>query len=169
MSVGAVRRAADFARLRDFAAAHPDALHILQTEGDPPQRYLLRFVCRGMESLTGGRPRFRTTHDVQIVLPAAYPIARPTATTLTPVCNPHIFESGAVCLGDAAWSPAESLDLFVRRLRSILVWDPLILDPGSPANWTAMRWAEAHKRDLPLDEPSFGGVAPAAPPPISWR
>ncbi|HEU0113864.1 MAG TPA: hypothetical protein VFQ80_04280 [Thermomicrobiales bacterium] len=168
MSVGATRRAADFERLRDFAAAHPAALQILQMEGQPPQRYLLRFVCRGMESLPGGRARYRTTHDVQIVLPAAYPIARPTATVLSPICNPHVFESGAVCLGDA-WNPAESLDVFVRRLRSILVWDPLVLDPGSPANWTAMRWAEAHRRDLPLDEPSFGGAAPAPPPPIVWR
>ncbi|HET7093166.1 MAG TPA: ubiquitin-conjugating enzyme E2 [Thermomicrobiales bacterium] len=169
MSVVAARRAADSERLRAFAAAHPAALQILQTEGNPPHRYLLRFVCRGVESLPGGRPRLRATHDVQIVLPTAYPIARPTATVLTPVCNPHIFESGTVCLGDAAWSPAESLDLFVQRLRSILVWDPLILDPGSPANWTAMRWAEAHRRDLPLDEPSFGGAAPAAPATIDWR
>jgi ubiquitin-protein ligase len=121
-----------------------------------------------MESLSGGAPRYRTTHDVLVVLPAAYPIGRPTATVLTPICNPHVFDSGVVCLGGAAWSPAESLDLFVRRLRSILVWDPLILDPGSPANWTAMRWAEGRRDQLPLDEPSFGGETPAAPAPIVW-
>ena len=102
------------------------------------------------------------------------PAKRPTATVLTSFANPHIFPSGAICFG-SAWTPGESMALFVTRIWRILVWDPLVLDPGSITNGPAMEWAKQHMTALPLDrtgpmEPPNSAPAPAAPKrSITWR
>ena len=150
MSVPERRKASDFEKLKAFAARSNGSIAIQSTSGNPPTQYVLRIMCRSVEALDSGTPRFRTSHDVKISLSSSYPLGKPTVTMLTPIFNPHIFTSGAFCLGDF-WNPAESLDVFVQRLIAIIVCDPVILDPRSPANGEAMRWVQANRQQLPFD------------------
>ena len=165
MSIAQTRRANDFRLVRELAAAHPGALRIVRTEGAPPSRYLIEIGCRTMVALDGDAPTLGDRHTVRIDLDATYPLTKPRATVLTPLVNPHVFPSGSVCVGEIAWNPGESLDLFVRRLRSILVWDPVGVNLDSPANGEAMQWHRRHPERAPFDAPQFGGAAPDAPGP----
>lgn len=150
MSVEGRRKSSDFEKLKAFAARSNGAVVIQSTTGSPPNQYVLRITCRSLESIDSGTPRFRDSHHVRISLPSSYPLGKPTATMLTPICNPHVFSSGAFCLG-SVWNPAESLDVFIQRLIAIIVCDPIILDPHSAANTEAMHWVLAHQSQLPFD------------------
>lgn len=165
MNPAQVRLAADEQRLRALAAAHPEAIRVVQAVGAPPTAFEVELRCRGAAAPAASGVVLRTSHLVRITLPAGYPIRRPTARVLTPVFNPHVFASGVVCLG-SEWSPAQSLDLFVRRLWQILVWDPAVIDPGSPADGGAIAWYEAHPNLVPFDrtDPADAGEPPPAPP-----
>lgn len=150
MSVQELRKASDFEKLKALAARSNGTIAIQSTSGNPPTQYVLRIMCRSIETLDSGTPRFRNSHDVKISLSSSYPLGKPMVTMQTPIFNPHIFTSGAFCLGDV-WNPAESLDVFVQRLIAIIVCDPVILDPRSPANGEAMRWVQANRHQLPFD------------------
>ena len=55
-----------------------ELIHVLATEGEPPERYLFRFTCRGIEKITpGGKPVFREVHEVSVYLHAEYPLKQP--------------------------------------------------------------------------------------------
>lgn len=167
MSVSTTRRNADYTRLRELTASHPGLVEILRVQGNPPSNFVIRLLCCSMESCPGGTPIYRESHDIAIQLPVQYPISPPDVRVVTPIFNPHVFANGRVCLG-SQWTPSESLDVLVLRLRSILVWDPVILDPKSPANSHAMAWANSHPERLPLDKSQIR-ESPALKPRISWR
>ena len=40
----------DYQRVRDLAN-RSDLIHIIRTEGDPPEKYLIRYTCRGVEGI----------------------------------------------------------------------------------------------------------------------
>lgn len=170
MNPAQVRLLADRDRLRALAAAHPDAIRVVQAVGDPPTGYDIELRCRGAEAPGATGPVLRAGHLVRVRLPAGYPIKRPTVQVLTPVWNPHVFSNGMVCLG-SEWSPGQPLDLFVRRIWRIIVWDPAVIDPGSPADGAAMDWYEAHPTAVPFDRVDpVGAQAPDAPKPrIAWN
>ena len=42
----------DYQRVRDLAN-RSELIHIIRTEGDPPEKYLIRFTCRGVEGIGG--------------------------------------------------------------------------------------------------------------------
>jgi ubiquitin-protein ligase len=168
VNVSATRRLTDHQRLRDLERLNPEHFKILEAIGNPPHRYLVRLNCRSIASMSGGKPRYRSSHDLEIILPGAYPIQWPSVEVKTGIWHPHVFSGGAVCLGGHAWNPAEFLDVFVLRLWSILTWDPLVINVHSPANYEAMNWYRGHQRDLPLDKGTLRtGEAPK--PPITWK
>ncbi len=165
------RLLADRDRLRALADAHPEAIRVVQEVGNPPTGYDIELRCRGVEDLGPKGPILRASHLVRVRLPASYPIKQPTVQVLTPVRNPHIFPSQMICLG-SEWSPGQSLDLFVRRIWRILVWDPAVIDPKSPADLESLAWYEAHRAAVPFDriDPVAAPSAPAAPKPrIAWN
>jgi ubiquitin-protein ligase len=168
VDVATTRRTTDLQRLRALEQRNPDGFKILETTGSPPNRYLVRLTCRSIESVSRNTPRYRTAHDLEITLPAGYPLAWPSVQVTTPIWNPHIFAGGQICLGGHAWNPTEFLDVFMLRLFSILTWDPLIINERSPANSIAMNWYCAHRGDFPLDRTSLRtGEVPK--PRISWK
>ena len=94
--------------MRDLAN-RSEFIHIIRTEGDPPEKYLIRYTCRGVEGINGGnQPIFREQHDVTIYLHAEYPLKQPQLKWMTPIFHPNIHITGAVCIG--AWWPAKTLD-----------------------------------------------------------
>lgn len=149
----------DYQKLQAAVAVSGGDIRLVRASGSPPTRYVIEFHCPSLFREPGGRLSSRQVHQVEISLGAEYPLpgGRPTARLITPVFNPHVFESGTICLGE--WKPTETLDVLVLRIGALLQWDPKVLNPHSPANHEAMNWAMQHPEKLPLGTVTFKAVA----------
>jgi len=104
----------------------------------------------------------QTTAWIEIVLPARYPFHEPSATFKTAIHHPNVYTSGRVCLG-VKWLPSEGLELLVRRLAQIIVFDPIILNEKSPANPAALTWYQSATRQHPTALPTESFISTSAP------
>lgn len=174
MGVMLRRRQADLERLRELAAANPGRIEIVAVEGEPPATIRFRLHCRSVVELpAGGQPTLGDNHLLRVHFGQRYPLEAPLVYVESPIANPHIFPSTRrICIG-VAWTPAETLDLFVQRVWAILAWDPAIIDPDSPANMAALHWSEANAHRLPFETARLRNatalVEAEAKPRLSWR
>lgn len=150
MSTVRLRRlAADFVRLTDYVRRHP-RVRLVQSEGDPPERYQLEYRIRSLRQVDGELQPVQS-HIVEIFLPRNYPRTPPQCRMLTPVFHPNIAPH-AVCVGDH-WSAGESLQAIVTRIGEMLAYQSY--NVKSPLNGEAARWAEQNAERLPLDRVSM--------------
>ncbi|HEV2529533.1 MAG TPA: ubiquitin-conjugating enzyme E2 [Thermomicrobiales bacterium] len=173
MGVIVRRRQADLERLRELAAANPGRIDILGVDGDPPNTIRFRLNCRSITAMSAVGPTYGNGHHLRVTFGERYPMEQPLVYLESPIWNPHIFASTRrICIG-TAWSPSETLDVFIQRVWAILAWDPQVIDPNSPANMEALRWSETNRTMLPIEPArlrSSSEPAPSAPKPrISWR
>jgi ubiquitin-protein ligase len=137
----------DFTRITELVNSS-DFIHIARTEGNPPDKYLIRYTCRGVEKLNpNGSPLLRDVHEVSIYLHAEYPLKQPQLKWLTPIFHPNIHSTGAVCIG--AWWPAKTLDELLLTLGEMVQYKNL--DPKDPMNSKAAAWALRNKQLFPID------------------
>ena len=173
MGVIVRRRQADLERLHELAAANPGRIDILAVEGDPPSTIRFRLNCRSITGFSGGLPTYGNGHHLKLAFGERYPMEQPLVYLDSPIWNPHIFgTTKRICFGNA-WTPSETLDVFVQRVWAILAWDPQIIDPNSPANLDALRWSETNRNMLPVEPARLRSSTeppPSTPRPrISWR
>ncbi len=143
----------DYQRIRELVN-RSDLIRILLTDGDPPEKYLIQFACRGVEKLTAtGRPIYRDVHEVSIYLHAEYPLKQPQLKWRTPIFHPNIHSTGAVCIG--AWWPAKTLDELILTLGEMVQYKNL--GPKDPMNSKAASWAIRNKRHFPVDNRPLKG------------
>jgi ubiquitin-protein ligase len=129
-------------------------IHIVRTEGDPPEKYLIRFTCKGVENIkSSGEPVYRDQHEVTIYLHAEYPLKQPQLKWLTPIFHPNIHVTGAVCIG--AWWPAKTLDELLLTMGQMVQYKNY--DPKDPMNSKAASWALRHKNLFPVDRRALKG------------
>ena len=127
----------DHKRIRDLVN-RSELIHILRTDGDPPEKYHIQFTCRGVGKMgPAGKPVLRDKHEVSIYLHAEYPLKQPQLKWLTPIFHPNIHSSGAVCIG--AWWPAKTLDELLLTLGEMVQYKNL--GPKDPMNSKAAAWA----------------------------
>ena len=174
MGVMIRRRQADLERLRELAAANPGRIEIVATEGEPPAMIRFRLNCQSITELPAtGQPVLGGRHTLRVHFGQRYPLEPPLVYVESPIANPHVFPTTRrICIG-AAWTPSETLDLFVQRVWAILAWDPQVIDPGSPANMAALKWSEDHRERLPIEpirlRNAGAPVEAEAKPRLSWR
>lgn len=143
----------DYQRIRELVD-RSDLIRVLQTDGDPPEKYLVQFSCLGIESVgPGGKPQYRDRHEVSIYLHAEYPLKQPHLKWLTPIFHPNIHSTGAVCIG--AWWPAKTLDELLLTLGEMVQYKNL--GPKDPMNSKAAAWALRHQRLFPVDQRPLKG------------
>lgn len=131
-----------------------DLIHVVRTEGNPPDKYQIRYTCRGVEKVNGsGAPQIREVHEVSIYLHAEYPLKQPQLKWLTPVFHPNIHNTGAVCIG--AWWPAKTLDELILSIGDMVQYKNL--DPKDPMNSKAAAWALRNKHRFPIDDRDLKG------------
>lgn len=137
-----------------------------RTQGDPPDRYRIRFYGRGLfVDPASRRVRVLTRHEIGIELVASYPRTLPVVTWKTPIYHPNISLNGLVCLGgySAQWVPSFKLDELCEML-----WDMVRLrnfDVEHPYNRAAAKWLRGQHADrFPIDRRSLRNLASSAKP-----
>lgn len=125
-----------------------DFIQVLSTDGDPPERYLIRFTCKGVEKVNShGQPVFSENHEVSLYLHAEYPLKQPQLKWHTPIFHPNIHVTGAVCIG--TWWAAKNLDELLLSLGEMIQYKNL--DPSDPMNSKAAYWARRNRQLFPID------------------
>lgn len=153
---------ADFLRLSEYVRQHP-RLQLIQTAGDPPERYQIEYKIRSLRQKDGQIIEV-DSHLVEIALLANYPRMAPLCRMLTPVFHPNIAPH-AICIGDH-WSAGESLANLVARIGEMLAYQSY--NTKSPLNGEASRWTEQNLNRLPLDRVNMHlDLAPLPPAPSS--
>lgn len=145
----------DYKKIRELVN-RSEFIHIVSTEGDPPERYLIRFTCRGVDRLKpDGNPVYLENHEVNIYLHAEYPLKQPQLKWMTPIFHPNIHVTGAVCIG--AWWPAKTLDELLLTLGEMIQYKNY--DPKDPMNSKAAAWALRNKGMFPVDRRDLKGAS----------
>lgn len=158
------RLKSDYEKVKTLIAESGGTLMLVMAAGNPPTTYVIEYHCPSLVKGEGG-VRLGYQHRVEINLGEDYPFVKPTARMLTPIFNPHVFSSNAICLG-GAWSPAETLASLILRIGALLQLDPRVLDPRSPANYEANTWVQHNKARIPLGNVSFRGPVPQQ---VQWE
>ena len=154
-NIRATRLRNDHSRIRDLIN-RSEFIHIVSTEGDPPEKYIIRYTCKGVERITpNNQPVLRETHDVQVYLHSEYPQKQPQLKWLTPIFHPNIHITGAVCIG--AWWPAKPLDELLLTMGEMVQYKNL--DPKDPMNSRAASWSLRHKHLFPIDGRPLKGAS----------
>jgi ubiquitin-protein ligase len=144
----------DYQRILELTK-RSDLIHIVRTEGNPPDKYHIRFTCQGVDSVdSGGNPIIREIHEVSLYLHSEYPLKQPQLKWLTPIFHPNIHVTGAVCIG--AWWPAKTLDELLLTLGEMVQYKNL--DPKDPMNSKAAAWSLRNKHRFPIDDRELKGV-----------
>lgn len=144
------RLQSDYERLQKLVA-QSDLVRIAATEGNPPEKYVIEFTCRGIERLNGRSPVYRESHQMGIVLPAGYPTDKPGLAFLTPVFHPNIQSRGYVCIGE--WWPAKWLDQVVFMVAEMIQYKipPTKDTSGDVLNPQAVEWISRNRHLVPVD------------------
>lgn len=142
----------DYEKLCELEARSP-FVDIVETTGTPPEKYRIRFTCKGITKIDGnGHPVISESHEMRIVLPTKYPGERPLFDFTTPVWHPNVGMGGSVCygdMGDHGWAPSMGLDDLVVRVINMLRYENMGLN--SAFNMNAADWARRHQHLFPLD------------------
>ena len=121
-------------------------VYIVAVNGDPPERYVVGFRCKGIVRLENDRPVFGDDHRAELALTVEYPMMRPQVRWKTPIFHPN-FIRGDVCTGD--WYPKMMLREFCIVLAEMVQYK--IYNTTSPLDMDAAMWAMRHRSDLPVD------------------
>ncbi len=120
--------------------------------GDPPDRYVIQFTCRGIAAVVNDRPIYNDLHRVALVLADTFPTDQPLMEWLTPIFHPNISANGeAVCIG--AWYPAKTLDELITMFGEMIQYKNYA--SHDPLHIEASLWAMKHKKLFPVDERSL--------------
>lgn len=141
------RLAKDFEEMKALADASP--ILEFEAQGDPPDRYLLRFHGLGLDPKEG----VRDTHEITLTLGADYPRSLPAIRWQTPILHPNI-AGGTPCLGNIGMNPTVRLIDIVE-----ILWDMTrmaIYNAESAGNWGKLR----KQYDFPLDRRTIRGQVP---------
>jgi len=148
--IRANRLRADHAAMVELARG--SRLISFKCRGEPPDRYLVVYRCRGTV-LVGGRVEYSEKHAIEIILHANYPSCAPKFKLRTPMFHPN-FKYGdpnlQVCIEARNWVPRERLDDLVLRIGNMITYRNY--NPGNPLDGVAAAWAERNRHLFPIDD-----------------
>ncbi|MCL2925382.1 MAG: ubiquitin-conjugating enzyme E2 [Trichodesmium sp. MAG_R04] len=161
MTVRDWRLANDYKGLKELCLfSEPVKVKILETKGNPPESYKLKLSnCKGIESVSGEKPKYRTEHILTISnFPSDYPEPGklPTVRLETSMYHPNVYDGkrglkpvGTFCFeGKNLKSINQPLDALVKRIIGMIQYENLQF--GYPANGPARAWANKNKHLFPL-------------------
>ena len=146
------RLQADAEHIARVFGDHPH-IRLIDSEGNPPEKYIFEFSVAGLVPAADGFTRGQT-HRAEVFLPLDYPRRPPLCRMLTPVFHPNI-DPQKICIGDH-WSAGQTASQLVVRIAEMLTYQSY--NVKSPLNATAAAWAEQHFDQLPLEATDFNPV-----------
>jgi Ubiquitin-protein ligase len=138
------RRLNDLQKLKELEKKY-SFIKIKNTKGDPISEIFIDLHL----ILPISEKESKDLFELKVKLPSEYPLSRPLISVSPTVFNPHVFESGNICLGNQ-WMPSIFLDLEVLRVIKLLLLYPEFINPNSPANSNALSWYKKNKKKFPL-------------------
>jgi len=120
--------------------------------GTPPyvEEYELTVNVKGV---IGEGPRYRESHNINVVIPSNYPNAAPDIhmTSAPFVYHPNWYSGGKWCFG--TWFMSEGLGEHIVRMVRTIQYDLDITNENSPANGDANQWflSNKNRRLFPCD------------------
>lgn len=145
MSVRLRRLQAEYNRVAQLFANH-DRISIVETYGNPPDRYIIEYRLRGLVE-EKGEIRERAVHRAQIVLGRNYPNELPRCNMLTPVFHPNI-DHLRICTEDIG-AVGKTIDQVITFIGEMIAFQTY--NVKSPLNGDAARWTVEHLDRLPLE------------------
>jgi ubiquitin-protein ligase len=153
MSAFDERRVVDVEKLQQLAEQSRNRVGITRVVGRPPNEIDIELRFKTAPSRSYPKTVQEMT-QLTISLPSRYPLVEPVVTIKTPILHPNVYTTGRICLG-MKWLPSFGLDLLVKRIVQIIIFDSTILNEKSPANGAALAWyreAQRQHRDaFPTD------------------
>jgi ubiquitin-protein ligase len=141
----------DYEKLQELAARSP-FISIQETQGTPPEKYVLHLTCKGITDIRNGNPVYSESHRLGIHLHQEYPRKGPRFEMLTPIYHPNIARNGQICIGDEGdhgFAPSMPLDDLVIRIINIIRYENIGLN--SAFNYKAAQWAHNNQSLFPID------------------
>lgn len=141
------RLRADYRKLQELVQCS-DLIAIERVMGDPPESYIIRYSCKGIESVGVMGPTYRTLHRVLIEMPLDYPNQMPRMRWLTPIFHPNINNGGTrVCID--TWYASKFLDDLCLMLGRMIQYQNY--NPYNALRSDAADWSIQHAHLLPVD------------------
>ena len=140
------RLQADFERVSATFKGHPH-IQLIQTEGNPPEKYTFEFMLDGLVAGPGGSFNVGSVHRAEIFLPLDYPRRPPFCRMITPVFHPNI-DAASICVGDH-WTAGERLADLIIRIGEMIAYQAYNIK--SPLDAQAAMWADLNADKFPID------------------
>lgn len=139
----------------------PDNMQVKTNADHAPTHYEITFRYPGVRLGDDGKPQLTSEHQVEIMLPASYPLQAPWVRWLTPIYHPNISMGGTVCLGVLAerYLPGLGLAYIVRMLADIARYRNY--DLHGVYNTEAKEWVRSEEGQETIRR--LGGVAEEQP------
>ena len=141
------------AEQRQMTAAfseHP-CIRVLETEGSPPEKYVVEFTILGLVPAEQEAPGYGRQHRAEIFLSRDYPRRPPLCRMITPLFHPNV-DPQKICIGDH-WNAGQTLSQLVIRIAEMIAYQSY--NVKSPLNAKAAAWTEQHVEELPLEKRDF--------------
>jgi len=148
---------ADYAQMSALFSSHP-RIRLLNTEGSPPEKYVLQLNVLGLVPAEEGACTYGRTHRAELVLSLDYPRRPPLCRMLTPLFHPNV-DPQKICIGDH-WTAGQTLPQLVIRIAEMIAYQ--CYNVKSPLNAKAAAWAAENMDQLPLEKQDFSaGLHPS--------
>lgn len=146
MASGEQQLATDYEQVKKQLSLYPN-IRIIETEGDPPDRYDIEYNVKGYKIAEDGTASPANSHTIRITLPFGYPHFPPTVKPLTPIFHPDI-DPDAIRIADF-WQKKQSLAELVIHIGKMICG--MIYQKEEPFNQKAFDWFEERQDWLPFD------------------
>ena len=130
-------------------------------------KVIIELLFKTIENKDG---KLTQNSKIEMALPSNYPFTGPKVTFTTKIFHPNVYTSGLVCLGPKDWVISEPLSMLVERIINIIIYDPKMVNPNSPANVDAANWYSNNLNKNPNLFPTdnFNKTDEKSKPKIKW-
>jgi hypothetical protein len=115
----------------------------------PPEKYMIRFNCRGLWRREDGAILEAPYHLMEVVFGVDYPSKPPTFVWLTPIWHPNL-KRPYICLEGRPFAVGWTLDLIVKEVGRLVMYQSY--NVNDPLNHEAAAWARDNAHRFPVDD-----------------
>ncbi len=120
-----------------------------QSSHMPPEKYMIRFKCKGLWQQDNGSIVEAPYHLMEVVFGSDYPSKPPTFVWLTPIWHPNL-RRPYICLEGRPFAVGWTLDLIVQEVGRLVQYQTY--NVNDPLNHEAAEWAKQNAERFPVDD-----------------